>query len=422
MSQPRNAKDPGPANAVRFTLTGLIVFCVCLVSVTSFLTWPLTRYRQSATAGPALNIPDPDQQDEYTFTRQGPWGELLTSEISLQRPLEYLNQELKTAPPAEWTFRGLNAAQVKALFLANGLTSQQADQALDPDRVSTRGTNTLVKPSDQFVCSLRPETRERLYRALRGFDVNVYLDWPYYYPRHSIESVLADSRPHPDDLALFKHLLYGNKEAWRFSDFETLMGRIPTLERRVAMTAALSRQPGVLARLCIRPNTDLDKVAAYWGHAPNVRFTDIRPMLEGLKRLPKGGSISLTYLLPPFARERLYTYPLPSTPNEPVPDCHWSTLNFWNLTPDARLLDVAECTRRLDQDFDLIPQPTRYGDVLVFLDRDGQRKHSAVYLADDLVFTKNGTSYVRPWMIMRIFDLQVLYRDFQITYLRRKAG
>src|ERR1035441_8364045 len=126
------------------------------------------------------------------------------------------------------------------------------------------------------------------------------------------------------------------------------MGRIPTLERRLTMTASLARQPAVLARLCIRPNTDLDQVAAYWGHSPNVRFVDIRPMLEALKKLPKGGTISLAFLLPPFARERLFTYPLPPAPGEPVPDCHWTTLNFWNAKPDDRLLDPAECGRRLD--------------------------------------------------------------------------
>ena len=420
MRQPKNGKDADSANAFRFSLSGLIVFCLCLIAGVSFITVKVADSRLVRPAGPALNIPEPDEQDKHTLTRQGPWGELLTQEISLQRPVEYLNQELKTVQPPVWTFHGMNVAQIKSLFVANGLSQQEAEKALAPDRVSAQGTNTVFKPSDKFVFSLKTETRDRLYNAMRGLEVNVYLDWPYYYPRDTVESVFADTRPHPDDLALFKQLVYGGKDAWRFTDFETLMGRIPTLERRVTMTAALSRQPAVLARLCIRPNTDLDQMAAYWGHAPSAHFVDIRPMLEALKRLPQGGTISLAYLLPPFARERLYTYPLPPTPGEPVPDCHWSTLNFWNAKPDNRLLDSSECGRRLDQDFYLIPHPSLFGDVLVFLDRESQRRHSAVYLADDLVFTKNGQSYVRPWMIMHISDLHALYRDFTITYLRQK--
>ena len=422
MKPPKNGEGRGSANVFRFSLSGLMVFCLCLVAGVSFITCKVAGSRRAWTAGPVMNIPEPDEQDKYTFTRQGPWGELLTQDISLQRPVEYLNQDLKTVQPPVWTFRGMNVAQIKALFIANGLPPQEAEKALVPDCVSTQGTNTVFKPSDAFVLSLNSETRDRLYSAMRGLDVNVYLDWPYFYPRDTVKLVLADTRPHPDDLALFKQLVYEGKDAWRFTDFETLMGRIPTLERRVMMTASLARQPAVMARLCIRPNTDIDQVATYWGHAPNVRFTDIRPMLEALKRLPKGGTISLAFLLPPFPRERLYTYPLPPAPGEPVPDCHWSTLNFWNVKPDNRLLEAAECGRRLDDDFYVIPQPGKFGDVVLFLDRQGQRRHSAVYLADDLVFTKNGQSYVRPWMIMRLSDLHALYRDFTIVYLRRKAA
>jgi hypothetical protein len=422
VSQPKHGKDLGSANVFRFNLTRLVVFCLCLAAGASCVILMVAGSRQAPAPGPVLNIPEPDEQDKSTYTRQGPWGELLTQEISLQRPVEYLNQELKTVQPAVWTFHGMNVAQVKALFIANGLPQPEAQKALAPDRVGTQGTNTIFKPSDEFVLSLSSETRHRLYTALRGLDVNVYLDWPYYYPRDTIESVFADTSPHPDDLALFKQLVYRDKDAWRFTDFETLMGRIPTQERRVAMTASLSRQPAVLARLCIRPNTDLDQVAAYWGHSPNVHFADIRPMLAALKRLPKGGTLSLAYLLPPFPRERLYTYPLPTAPGKPVPDCHWTTLNFWNDKPDNRLLDAAECGRHLDDDFDVIPQPGMFGDVLVFLDHERQRRHSAVYLADDLVFTKNGQSFVRPWIIMRISDLHALYRDFTIVYLRRKTA
>ena len=103
-----------------------------------------------------------------TFTRQGPWGELFTQEISLERPVEYLNDEMKAVQPPVWTFRGMNVAQVKALFIANGLTQQETEKALAPDRVSTQGTNTLFKPSEEFVFSLRPETRARLYEANEG--------------------------------------------------------------------------------------------------------------------------------------------------------------------------------------------------------------------------------------------------------------
>ena len=68
----------------------------------------------------------------------------------------------------------------------------------------------------------------------------------------------------------------------------------------------------MFAGLVIKPDTDIDKIAAYWGTIPNVRFIDIRPLMAALKALPEGGNLSLFYLLPKFARDRLYTFPLPS--------------------------------------------------------------------------------------------------------------
>jgi hypothetical protein len=57
----------------------------------------------------------------------------------------------------------MNVAQVKSFLLGNGLPPQEAEKALASDRVSTEGTNTVLKPSDEFVFSLNPETRQRLY-------------------------------------------------------------------------------------------------------------------------------------------------------------------------------------------------------------------------------------------------------------------
>jgi len=421
MAKLKNGNGSGSPSVFRFNLTGLIVFCLCLTAGSAFITGKIVSARQKAAPGPVLGIPDPEEQDKYTRTRQGPWGELLTQDISLERPVEYLVDEMKTPQPPVWTFLRMNLAQVKSLFIANGLTQEQAEKALAPDRVSTQGTSTVFKPSAEFVFSMSPATRARLYQAMRGLAVNVYFDWPYYYPKDSIELVYGDAHVHPDDLALFKKLVYNGKDAWRFSDFEALMGRVPTLERRVAMAASLSRQAAVVVRLCVRPDTDIDKVAAYWGHLPNVRFIDIRPILEALKRLPRGGTHSLLYVLPPFARERLYTFPLPAAPSEPIPDCHWTTFNFCNVQPDNRFLDPAQCLRYIHETFYKIAQPGVYGDVLLLYNDKDEIVHSAVYLADDLVFTKNGRNHTMPWIIMRISDLHSLYPDCRIVYVRRKT-
>ena len=422
MSQSSNGKNPGRGDVFQFNLAGLFVFCLCLIAGASLITLRVNGARPRRTAHPALARLSPEEPEGQTPSRPGPWGELLTQDISLQRPVEYLNQELKTIQPPVWVFHGMNVQQVEALFITNGLSQPEAEKALAPDRLGTQGTDALLKPSEDFVFSLSSETRDRLYGALRGRHVNVALDWPYCYARSDLESVLADTHLYPDDLALFKQLLYGGNGAWRFSDFDTLMGKIPTLERRTAMAASLSRQPAVLAALRIRADTDINEMAAYWGHLPNGRFAELRPILEAIKRLPKGGTVSLVYLLPPFAREHLYTYPLPPKPGEPTPDCHWSVLNFSSVKPDNRFFDFAERDRYIVQNYSEVVGPHLCGDVVVFLDEKGGSRHSAVYLAEDLVFTKNGENYTMPWILMRIPDLHAIFPDCKIFYFRNKAG
>jgi hypothetical protein len=157
---------------------------------------------------------------------------------------------------------------------------------------------------------------------------------------------------------------------------------------------------------------------------PNVRFTDIRPMLEALKQLPDGGTVSLLYLLPKFARERLYTFPLPPQPGDPTMDCHWTTFNFSNETPDNRFNDPAFAVEYIQKNYYQIAAPSQYGDILLLMNDKNEIKHSATYLADDLVYTKNGNNYRQPWMLMRIPDLLATYPNtppMKAIYMRRKT-
>ncbi len=59
---------------------------------------------------------------------------------------------------------------------------------------------------------------------------------------------------------------------------------------------------------------------------------------------------------------------------------------------------------------------------MFFKDDKGQISHSAVFLADDLVFTKNGNNYMMPWIIMHIPDLHAMYPNLKIAYMRRKPA
>jgi hypothetical protein len=407
-------------NVFRFSLTGLIVFSLALMAGSAFVAWKLTVVTHPKLAETFAV----DSKDKSSSVHDGPWGELLLRDISLERPVEYLNDEVARPRPELWTFNGLPAARVKALLLQNGLTEDQAAAALAPARTLEINGGTQLAPTADFLLSLSPAVRQKLYPVLAGHGVNQYLDYPYTFPADTIQSIYADDRLNPEDVALLKQLVYPNGTAQQLADYQFILNQIPTTERRIALATALSRQSAVLARLVVRPDTDIDKVAAYWGNMPGVRFTDVRPLLESLKQLPEGGNISLLYLLPKFARDRLYTYPLPTQPGEPNLDCHWTTFNFSSDTPDNRFNNPVFTTQFIEKNYYQIAAPGQYGDVLLLLDRQNEIKHSAMFLADDLVYTKNGSNYRQPWMIMRIADLLATYPanpPVRAVYMRKKT-
>jgi hypothetical protein len=420
MKRPRKQEAAQATNVFQFSLAGLIIFSVALIGISAFVGYLLTAKNQPKPVSAFVTNP----KDKSQAVHSGPWGSLITRDIVLDRPVEYLTEEVANPKPEVWTFNGMKPEAVKALFTQNGLSAAQVAEAFAPGTFSDTGNNTVMQPSEKFILALAGPVRAKLYIALAGLGVNLYLDYPYIFPGDIIESIYKDSRLNPEDVATFKRLIYLNGNVSQLSDYPLLLTQIPTLERRVALARSMSRQSAVLAGLVIHPDTDIDKIASYWGYMPNVHFTDIRPMMEALKQLPEGGNLSLFYLLPKFARDRLYTFPLPPVAGEPTMDCHWSTFNFSNETPDNRFNDPAYAVDYIRKNYYQISAPSICGDILLLMNDKQEVKHSAVFLADDIVFTKNGNNYRQPWMLMRIPDLLATYPatpPMKAIYMRRKT-
>ena len=259
MSRPRKLESAAATNVFQFTLAGLIIFSLALIAGASFLT-----YKFAAVSHPNLTADTfaVNPKDKSRSVHVGAWGELITRDISLERPAEYLTEEVTEPKPEVWTFKGLQPDAVKALLLKNGLTAAQAAAAFTSGMFEQTSAGTQLTPSADFLLSLNAATREKLYPALAGQGVNLYLDYPYIFPSDTIESIYTDARLHPDDVALLKQLIYPNGDAKQLADYQFLLNQIPTDDRRVALTRALSQQSAVFAGLVIHPDTDIDKLAA----------------------------------------------------------------------------------------------------------------------------------------------------------------
>jgi hypothetical protein len=176
-----------------------------------------------------------------------------------------------------------------------------------------------------------------------------------------------------------------------------------------------------MLKIRIDSDTDLDALLKYWGKAGPAQ--SYRALLESMSRVNEGTSLNVSYFLPSFARLRLYTYPRVDDPHAIREDCFWSAMNFFNETPDNRLFDERAKDQELMKSYTRVPESSRqFGDLLM-LQANKEALHMCVYLADDVVFTKNGANAIQPWVLMKIPEMLGVYqrlRPFEIVYYRRK--
>ena len=117
--------------------------------------------------------------------------------------------------------------------------------------------------------------------------------------------------------------------------------------------------------------------------------------------------------MPPFVQKHLYTYPKLSAADLDRPsvvNCLWTSLNFFRQEPDNRFLDGATALQTLKEDYFVVEADFELGDIVAFLDENGDIFHSAVYIADNLLFSKNGTSAMAPWTLMSLEDIKSYYQ------------
>jgi hypothetical protein len=406
-----NRSDAGVT--IQLHLVGIVVFSVALVLASGLATYGFVKVH--GAAGGPNNLPrlyaatNSSGTVELETTNLPPWGQVIVRDIDLEQPEEYAAYEINTNREETWTFEGMNPDNVRSVMQTSGLSEEQIGKALSATSMIYTNSNTVVTPGNDLVFALPPDARAKLYSLLGRFAANTMMQYPFCFPGDAFDARVDKSGISDATLALLKKMLYPRGNAKCFSDLEAVLRCIPDEAERLQTVKALSHQSAVLMSIRVWPDSDIDKIVGYWSGPAGLRLMDVRPFLDSLKREPSGGAASILYFLPPFARARLYTYPLPSQPGDPAMDCHWTTMNFFNETPDNHFSDPKYTVNFLLSHYYKIAKPGMYGDLIFLLDKNGDAIHSAVYLADDIVFTKNGNNSAQPWMLMHLKDLVAEY-------------
>lgn len=357
----------------------------------------------------------------------GPWGELEEFDLRLEQPEEYVGFEKTTADGPFWSFGSITEPALRAKLAETGLSDSQITRLLTA-RVPGTGGVVIIKPTTDLILELSPELRSNLYLLLAYNPVNRFQSSPYVIPRGGVSKVFEGHDLVTVEMRrLVERLSYRRNGFLYFSDPETVLKIVPNLDDAVRLDflKALTGQNVVQARILVRPDGDIDKPLHYWGlAAPWVLVKDLKPLFESVRRLPQGGGLSLLYVLPPLARDRLMTSTLPpSSAGGALPDCHWSALNFFAMNPDPKMANTDFASAYIAKNFYEIGKPGLEGDLVLLLNSRNQVLHSSVYIAHDIVFTKNGINFAQPWVTMRIPDMVAEFSALEpvrVAYFRRR--
>ncbi len=330
--------------------------------------------------------------------------------FAIDVPDEFVFVPAADQPPLRWTFPGYGKEQVLAMLRSAGLPDDEVKQLDRSDKWSSAGGATSIEPGDRLILSLAPQVRSKLYATLIAFPQNTRQIDPVWFRPGQIDWRLQDSGLAPESVALLKRLLYAQGENMvLFADFEPATRSLPSDGERKRFMKAVSRKRSVLARLRLDPDADVDKMSRYWGIGG--RRKDVFPFLSALHRVEKGCSLNVICLLPDFARDHLYHHPFTVSNDRSVKqECFWSAFNFFEDPPDDRFNDPGYVREVLNRDYYEIQEPSQLGDLILVAVGNNTAIHAAAYVADDLVFTKNGGDFRQPWILMHMADMLDTYR------------
>ncbi|HAO98736.1 MAG TPA: hypothetical protein DCQ83_01690 [Fibrobacteres bacterium] len=332
----------------------------------------------------------------------GPWGDIEYLPMTISAPEELLKVKGVEEARVKWVFRGLDRAAFVRLL--DSLKVSETIRAQWLSSLSMGANGVTIMPSRESVVGLAPEARQGIYRELRSPD-NDNFKWEYLasdvdsygeegVPSKAISNLKTLSAPYGKFLLCYA-LPY-------------VLSEVSTHEEKAKLIKALSRQRTMLMKLRVKRETDIQALQAYWGKT--MYATDVKTILESMKKSApsEGGLIDVIELLPPFPTSLLYTYPVPQNPlSGPVVDknCTWTAFNFFRDTPDPKFSDPRYVSEKLASDYYPIQSDPRYGDIVVLLMPGDLLLHAAVYLADDMVYTKNGNNPWHPWMLTSVSNL-----------------
>lgn|ERR1051325_787336 len=349
-------------------------------------------------------------------------GRIEAIEIPLGMPNGMVPEQTQRLQNPRWSFAGISESQLTRFLDSCELRPVERTALLDKRSWSITPEGCVISPAEQLVWSLQPEAREKIYSVLSRNPTNFAQCFPFRFPLTGFEAKFKSSGLPVERLEQLKRLTYTNAGYLCFTDLQA-MKRVLGVEEFKDLVETLYEVPTYLLRVHVQPDSDVEGLIKYWGKGGREDL--IAPVLNALAKVPGGSALNISYLLPPFARLRLYTYPYASKdPTAPRQDCFFTSLNFFNENPDTNFFNGQYTARVLHSQYEAVTDTPLFGDLITLVNAAGDSFHACVFIAADYVYTKNGVNPHQPWVLMKLSDMVMMYswteQPAHVRFLRRK--
>lgn len=399
-------------------------FLILVVVTASFLLQRVDCQDAAGTNhrfGTALN---PEERKQTV----GPWGNLEFYQLILE-PSDFfvsISSDLRNWKEATvWKFSALNSAGVEGILENAGVKRELRDILLSDQYLAFNGETSLyeIRPPEDVIIALNSENRRILYPQIHPrTDKN-----PFYasfaLPVGGLDVVTYVPTGVPQEqLDLINRLSFKKGNTTQFSDIKLVFAKAQTESERRRILKTIARERSLAVKLRISGDSNLPQLANYWSAGGKNR--EILPMLESVLMTSGIETLDLVHLLPPTPRKLLHTYPSPdgSGLGKEMPDCYWTAASFFSEDPPDRYLD--SIAQVITNRYEKALKPFQLGDLILLTDKQtGLPIHACNYIAGNLVYTKNGKSLARPWIISSLEDVVEEYLSVEkmsLIFLRLK--
>ncbi len=349
--------------------------------------------------------------------KSGPWGDLQYYYIYLEAPERLMENFPMPNTITKWTFPGTTVVNLKSLFNKAELSQALQDYLLDPKHmVNQEGAITVFPPLPDLT-AMTSKQRTVIYKELAKSDLNEFHSNPVLITSGSVDQWLGGSRLNMELIEIIRKFTYIRGNVLAFSDLSAVLNYVRSDAEARDFFKTMTRTRSLILRMELKKTSDIKMITRYW--AGQNRNKDIEPILTSSLETEGIEKMDVIHLLPSLARRFIFCYP----PTElaimgRMPDCHWTSLNFFNYKPKEYYLDTRLATTHVLENYVKVDPPYHFGDVLMFLTSEGNAIHSCNYIADDIVYTKNGENMVSPWVLMKISDVLRIYSNESKTAIQ----